>query len=277
MLCIAGTILFAGLRNYSYFCNSIRKSFNMKYYRILSLLSVMLLLCVTVDAQKLTLVKKHPAIGEQWESRFGLTGRNKPAGFYYRLRDESRVPNLMRSETTEQMQLIISENTNFGAFGLFRNSMNEETYAFVLALYNKEGKLAKEYDLCRITGEYMLELQDIRYEKGRFYFNMACPTYSDNFDGRCSRMYCIDGRTGKLVWQTDFLTSNDIIAVEDDYIVSTYGFSNEKDFVFLLDKNTGDVLSRMSLDRKAQYIEVKDSQLFVIDAAQNVYVFNVEM
>lgn len=249
---------------------------NMKYYRFLSVLCVMLLMCGSVDAQKLTLVKKHPAIGEQWESRFGLTGKNKPAGFHYRLRDESRVPNLMRSETTEQMQLIISENTNFGAFGLFRSSMNDETYAFVLALYDKDGKLAKEYDLCRITGEYMLELQDIRYEDGRFYFNLACPTYSDKLDGRCSRMYCLDCKSGKLVWQTDYLMSNDIIVLEGNYIVCTYGFAGEKDFVFLLEKKTGDVASRMSLDKKAQYIEVKDGQLFVIDAAQNVYVFDIE-
>ena len=248
----------------------------MKYFRILSVLCVMLLMCGAVDAQKLTLVKKHPAIGDQWEARFGLTGKNKPAGFYYRLREEVRVPTLMRSATTEQMQLIISENTDFGSFGLFRSSMNDETYAFVLALYNKNGKLSKEYDLCRITGEYMTELQDIRYENGRFYFNMACPTYSNQLSGQCSRLFCFDAKAEKLVWQTDYLISNDILILGDKFIVCGYGFTDERDFVYLLDKKSGDVTCRMSLDKKADYLEIKENQLFVIDAAQNVYVFNIE-
>lgn len=248
----------------------------MKYTRLLSVLCVMLLMCGTVNAQKLTLVKKHPAIGQQWESRFGLTGANKPAGFYYRLREEVRVPTLMRSTTTEQLQLMISEKTDFGSFGLFRSSMNDETYAFVLALYNKDGKFYQEFDLCKLTGEYMLELQDIRYDNGRFYFNMACPSYSKLFGGQCSRLYCLDAKKGKIVWQTDYLISNDIIVLNDNFIVCTYGFTDERDFVYLLDKKSGDVTCRMSLDKKSEYVEVKDNQLFVIDAAQNVYVFNIE-
>ena len=240
-------------------------------------LTLLLVVCAgtPLSAQKLTLVKKHPAVGDQWASRFGLTGQNKPEGAYYRLREEVRVSNLIRSSATEGMQLIISEKTAFGSFGLFRSPMSEDLMNFTLALYNKDAKLVKEFDLCKVTGVYGLEVQDIRYEAGRFYFNMACPTYSDDYRGKCSRLYCLDVKTGSIVWSTDYLVSNDIILVEDDYIVCSYGFTGERDFVYLLDKKTGAVTSRMPLDRKAEYVELKDGLLYVVDAAQSVYEYKI--
>ena len=89
-------------------------------------------------------------------------------------------------------------------------------------------------------------------------------------------MYCLDLKTGKIVWHSDYLTSNDIIVLGDGYVVCSYGFTDEKDFVFLLDKKTGDVLSRMPLDKKAEYIEIKDGCLYVVDSVHNVYVFRIE-
>jgi len=248
----------------------------MKQGLFIAVLCAMMVFCGSAEAQKLKLVKKHPSIGEQWSTRFGLTGKNKPEGFYYRLREEVRVPNLMRSETTSNMQLIISEETSFGAFGLFRSPMSEDLSSFILSLQNKEGKIVNEYDLCKITDEYGLEVQDIRYEDGRFYFNMACPTYSDQYHRKCSRLYCFDVQSSSIVWKTDYLTSNDIIVLNEGYIICSYGFTSEKDFIYLLDKKTGVVTCRMSLDKKADYVEVKDGRLYVIDAGQNVYVYEIE-
>ncbi len=248
----------------------------MKQKYCLAIIFAMMFACGAADAQKLTLVKKYPNVGSEWASRFGLTGENKPAGAEYRLREEVRVPNLIRSKSTSEMQLIISEKTNFGSFALFRSPMSEDYYGFTLAIYNKEDKLAREFDLCRVTDEWGLEVQDIRYDKGRFYFNMACPTYSDQYHGKCSRLYCFDAKTGVIVWKTDYLTSNDIIVMGDGFLVCSYGFASERDFVYVIDKVTGEVSSRMPLDRKAQYAELKDGCLYVVDAAENVYKYQIE-
>ena len=238
---------------------------------------VALLFIGDANAQKLSLIKKHPTAGTEWNSRFGLSGQNKPAGFYYRMREQVANPNLQRSKTTEQLQLIVSEPTAFGAFGLFRSHLNDDVYKFILTLYNKDGKIVKEFDLCKITDEYALELQDIRYENGRFYFNMACPTYSEMSGGKCSRLYCLDVRTGSIIWKSDNLISNDIFVLYDNYIISSYGFTNERDFVYLINKSTGEVECRMSLDAKAQYIEVKEEKVYVIDVLNNVYVFQMQL
>lgn len=228
------------------------------------------------DAQKLTLVKKYPNVGKNWASRFELTGANKPEGIEYRLREEVRLPNLIRSQTTSQMQLVVSESTHFGSFGLFRSPLSEDYFSFILAVYNRDGKLVREFDLCKITDDWGLEVQDIRYEKGKFYFNMACPTYSDQYHGQCSRLYCLDTRSGTIDWKTDYLTSNDIIVLGDNFIACSYGFASERDFIFLLDKKTGTVASRMSLDQKAAYVEQKGDRLYVVDSAGNVYEYTIE-
>ena len=248
----------------------------MKQISLFAIILAMVMVSGTADAQKLKLVKKYPNVGGSWASRFELTGENKPEGIEYRLREEVRVPNLIRTETTSEMQLIISEKNNFGSFGLFRSPMSETYYSFVLAIYNKEDKLVKEVDLCKLTDEWGLEVQDIRYEKGKFYFNMACPTYSDQYHGKCSRLYCLDAKTCTIDWKTDYLTSNDIIVVGDNFIVCSYGFTSERDFVFLLDKKTGIVTCRMSLDKKAQYVEIKGNRLYVVDYAENVYEYIIE-
>ena len=248
----------------------------MKQFFSIAIVFAMVLVCGTADAQKLKLVKKYPNVGGAWASRFDLTGKNKPEGIIYRLREEVRVPNLIRSETTSAMQLIISERSDFGSFGLFRTPLSENYYSFILALYDSEDKLMKELDLCKITDEWGLEVQDIRYDKGKFYFNMACPTYSEQYHGKCSRLYCLDAGTGAIDWRTDYLTSNDIILVCDNFVVCSYGFTSEKDFVFLLDKKTGKVTCRMSLAKKAQYAEVKDGRLYVVDYAENVYEYIIE-
>lgn len=230
----------------------------------------------TASAQRLSLIKKHPTAGKEWDVRFGLTGENKPGGFEYRLREEVNVMNQVRSSVTEPLKVIVSERTNFGSYGLFRTAIDDENYQFVLALYNKEDKPVKEYDLGQVTDAYTLEVQDIRYENGRFYFNMACPTYSDKEGGRCSKLYCLDMKSGKLVWQSDYLISNDIFVLYGDYIFCSYGFTDERDYLYMLDKKNGEVVSRMSLDNKACYIEVKDGKVYVIDVEQNVYVFAIE-
>ena len=83
-------------------------------------------------------------------------------------------------------------------------------------------------------------------------------------------------KSGKLVWQSDYLISNDIFVLYGDYIFCSYGFTDERDYLYMLDKKNGEVVSRMSLDNKACYIEVKDGKVYVIDVEQNVYVFAIE-
>lgn len=244
--------------------------------KLLVLALICLIGCTMVQAQRLMLEKKHPSAGGQWDSRFGLTGKNKPEGFIYRLRQEVQVPNLQRSETTKNLELFVSEPTDFGTFALYRNPLSADSYNFTLVYYNKAMEPYRELDLCKISGEYEMELQDIRYENGKFYFNMACPSYARGWDNKCSRLYRMDAESGTIDWRTDYLVSNDVFIVYDKYVVCGYGFTDEKDYVYLLDKETGKVYSKILLASKSEYIEEKDGKIYVIDYADNVYVFSIK-
>lgn len=242
---------------------------------VISIVIAFLAIGAEAQGQRLTLIKKHPNVGEGWAARFGLTGANKPDCWYCRLREDVKVSNLQRTDHTANLKLEISEETADGYFGLYRLPLGADDYQFWAVTYDKNGNVLKEWDLCEKTKRYDLELQDIRYEAGKFYFNMACPTYSSGYNGKCSALYCMDAESGEVEWVTDFLVSNDVLIVYKNYIVCGYGFTDEKDYVYLIDKKNGNMLSKVLVASSPQYIEEKDGKIYVMDYRESMYVFKI--
>lgn len=246
----------------------------------------LLMMGASAQAQCLTLKKKYPAKAWQGEK---VSYLNKPNGTYYsRLREEihaTDLPLIPRIENAEQKkELIIAEHIDGGEIGwlaLYRNEMLAPTYDFIVVLYNENKEPMASIDLCEISNTYNCEVQDIRYDADNYllFFNMACPSYSSEIGGKGSKLFCYHVGKEEMVWSTPYLTSNDILIFNDKYVFCSYGFTREKDYLFMIDKFTGKIYSKLPMDSDVEYIELQEKNgkelLYAIDYRESLYVYNI--
>lgn len=208
----------------------------------------------------------------------GIGFTNKPNGLFYRLREETPYSNLDRPKSvSDDMIVIITDRTDDGYVALFRNPLGADSYKFIAVTYNAKRKITGEYDLCSLSENNYCEVQDIRWYDGHLYFNMACPSYSSQINGRGSKLYSLDLKSGKIEWSSRYLTSNDVFTVDDDFVYCGYGFTDEEDFIYLLDRKTGFTLTKCPIWTASEYLElVGPRELYVQDYGDCGYLFKVE-
>ena len=245
---------------------------------ILSLTALFTMLA-TVQAQRLVSVKNY---GANWQ-RSMITLKNKPNGTIYRLREEKQNEYLPRGEEAKDLQQFISERIDIGWLALYRRSAGDQNYKFIVKIYDKDEKPLYTIDLGQVSGNDYYEVQDVRWDNDthNLLFNMACPSYSSGVNGKGSKLHCYNPERRQMVWSTDWLTSNDIFILDSNYVFCSYGFTGEKKFLFMLDKLTGKVYSKLPFTYAIQYLELKTEAngreyLYVTDYNDHLYKFYVE-
>ncbi len=243
--------------------------------------SFLLLGTASIQAQSLVLKKKY---GSNWQNET-VSHVNKPNGNMYRLREEIQcndLPLIPRVENADQkMILIISERTKTGWMALYRNPLGASKYNFIAVFYNDEKDPVASVDLCEISKTYNCEVQDIRYDAntGDLFFNMACPSYASGVNGKGSKLFCYNMNSETMKWETPYLTSNDILIFNDKYVFCSYGFTSEKDYIFMLDRNTGKIYSKLPTTKKVEYIEIQQKNgkdlLYAVDYNDHLYVYTI--
>ena len=106
-----------------------------------------------------------------------------------------------------------------------------------------------------------LEVQDIRYADGVLYFNEACQSYSKQVKGKCSYLVAVDPVEGKELWRTKKLVSNGEFLIVGDYIISGYGFTAEKDFIYVVSRADGSIEQKVPLKKAAETFELDEDGL----------------
>ena len=245
------------------------------------LLAIVALLTVfgTVQAQRLVSVKNY---GSNWQKTM-LTMKNKPNGTIYRLRREVQNEYLPRGEEAKGLEQFISERIDIGWLALYRRSAGDQNYKFIVKIYDRDEKLLYTIDLGQVSGNNYCEVQDVRWDNDthNLLFNMACPSYASGVDGKGSKLHCYNPERREMVWSTDWLTSNDIFILDSKFVFCSYGFTDEKKFLFMLDKYTGKVYSKLPFTYKVQYLELNTEAnsreyLYAVDYNDHLYKFYVE-
>ena len=232
----------------------------------------------TASYGPLRLLKKYRS---DW-SRDMLTGVNKPNGLFYRMREEKQTDLPPSPEEERDLVLMIAEKTEFGWQALWRTPLIDTNYEFLVVHYDEEKNPTATYNLCELTETHNCEVQDIRWDtKAKcLYFNMACPSYAKLIGGKGSKLYCYEPGMG-MKWQTPYLTSNDIFIHNDKYVFCAYGFTNERDYLFALNKETGKILSKIPMRAAVEYMEIQvqpDGRevLYVVDYNEQLYTFSIK-
>lgn len=209
----------------------------------------------------------------------GLSGINKPNGRMYRLRES--IPATLPKSIPRVMNglfLTIADETADGWLGFYREpaGVSEPRNArFTAVLFGADGRRTWTLALNDfLSRRDRLEITDIRYVDGRLYFNESCQSYSREAGGRCSSLVRLDPVRRRVEWRARPLVSNGIFIPVDGRIVAGYGFTAEPDYVYLLDRATGRILSTTRLDTAADYFEMKGGRLYVT-TNRSLYLFRL--
>lgn len=210
----------------------------------------------------------------------GLSGENKPNGLQYRLRQTvpANTPPWV-SRTRDGLELFIAEETPDGWLGFYRTPLAQmrgsSNPRFFAMMRLAPDAIMWDLDLTPLLSRPdHLEIQDVRYADGKLYFNEACQSYSREAGGQCSSLVRVDPRAGRVDWRTAPLTSNNVFLLHGPYVVAGYGFTNEPDALFLLDRATGRVVSTHGLDSAHSYLEFRDGELLAVTRG-SLYRFRV--
>jgi hypothetical protein len=107
------------------------------------------------------------------------------------------------------------------------------------------------------------------------YFSTSHSTYSDSSEGKNGYITCLDLKSKKVVWRSDPLVSNArTFVLKSGYIFSGYGFTEEDDFLYGLNRYTGKVILKHKLKKGPRFVIEKDNQLYVRTYNRN-YVFDI--
>jgi hypothetical protein len=83
---------------------------------------------------------------------------------------------------------------------------------------------------------------------GVLYVENAHSTYSSSSYGRNAYVTAIDLKTQKKLWRSPALVANArTFLVTGRYLITGYGFTNELDYLYLLDRASGRVVDRLDL------------------------------
>jgi hypothetical protein len=96
------------------------------------------------------------------------------------------------------------------------------------------------------------------------YVSNTHRTYASSTGGRNAYLSAIDMTNGALIWRSAPLEANArTFAVVGDVIVTGYGFTGEKDDLYVLDRHTGGRLSRHRLDSGPRFILDHGGRIYV--------------
>ena len=96
------------------------------------------------------------------------------------------------------------------------------------------------------------------------YFDCNYNGYASLSKKQTGYLAALDVETGKVIWTTAALTSGYRgFLVYNDVIFTGYGFTDEPDFLFVINRYTGKVLQKLKLKSAPSYIVAKKGKLYV--------------
>jgi outer membrane protein assembly factor BamB len=103
-----------------------------------------------------------------------------------------------------------------------------------------------------------------READGVLYVSNSHLTYASQTKGRNAYVSAIDLATKRTLWRSPALVANArTFVVTGDLIVAGYGFTAEPDFLYVLNRHTGKVLSRLRVPSAPEIVKLRGSLLHV--------------
>lgn len=106
-------------------------------------------------------------------------------------------------------------------------------------------------------------VRQFEINEGILYFTHYHNTYANFSCGLNGYISALDLETNKILWTTKPLTCNSNFVVYGDYIITGYGFTNEPDYLYIIDKSNGGFIKKVSLANAPGVIGMRENHIFV--------------
>jgi outer membrane protein assembly factor BamB len=113
-------------------------------------------------------------------------------------------------------------------------------------------------------GSWPLELRWAHERAGVLYLANAHRTYASTTGNRNGYLTALDLRARRLLWQSASLVANaNTFAVVQGVIVTGYGFTQERDYLYALDRRSGRAIDRLPVPTAPETIAASGTTLSV--------------
>ncbi len=172
----------------------------------------------------------------------------------------------------EYLFLIYGGNFSEGRYLLITDrDVRKVLYAFDFEAYEYSPDFVEED---RMFIQQRINWADIR--DGILYVSHSHNTYAESSKGMNAYITAIDLATNEVIWRTAPLVSNTSnFVIVDDIIVTGYGFTKEKDYLYTVSRSSGNVVQKVLLKTGPDAILRKGDQLYV-RAYDTDYVFRIK-
>jgi len=185
----------------------------------------------------------------------------------------------------EENYRYVPAETRWGKLAFFRTSNNEEH----VAIYVAESALEKALDNGLYATNYtytavlfdrgykpiklfileefhpsILEMNSAFFVDRTLYFDCNFNGYASIMKKKTGYLVALDLDSGKVAWASSNLTSAYMgFIVYKDVVIAGYGFTDEPDHLFVLNRHTGKVLQKIKLKTAHDFLVIRDGVLFV--------------
>lgn len=136
---------------------------------------------------------------------------------------------------------------------------------FSLVKYTKQDEL----------GFTEIAVENVQIENDILYATVGHSTYASSSSGYNAYLVAIDLNSQKVKWMTKPLTSNSPFCIYGDTIITGYGFTDEPDYIYIIDKTTGCRLKSIKVANGPEQFSIRNNKLYVRTYSYD-YVFAFE-
>lgn len=167
------------------------------------------------------------------------------------------------------VRAIASERFLFLIYG---GNFAEGRYLLIMDKESRAITMAYDFSTYEYSPDYVEEDADYINQRidwttidgDMLYVAHSHNTYSASSKGMNAYITAIDLNTNEVAWRSKPLVSNaSNFLVIDDAIVCGYGFTDEKDYLYLLNKHTGEIEQTLPLKSGPSWIIRKNDELYV--------------
>ncbi len=147
--------------------------------------------------------------------------------------------------------------------GYILNIYDKKTLELLYSLDFSNYKYSPKY----VKADYEFIQQKINWatiKDNILYISHSHNTYAKSSNNMNAYITAIDLKDMSIIWRTKALVSNcNNFVIVDGVIISGYGFTNESDYLYQVDINTGKILNKTLLKSAPSYIIKKGKFLYV--------------
>jgi hypothetical protein len=96
----------------------------------------------------------------------------------------------------------------------------------------------------------------------RVYLLLQFNGYAREIKGKGNLILAGDLCRHRVVWRSSNLVSNAPVLLRGEYLITGYGFSKEKDWLYVLDRRTGRTVQKLALPKSVDALRASEDQLF---------------